>query len=146
MTASLVRAMSNEANTVAINYGTTRNFGGDPQYHLIYDMGAGSTTATIISFQSKVVKSGKMNKTVIELGTHGFGFDRELGGELFTTRLVDRLIDLFRKSKSGSRATTDIQTNGRAMARLYKEASRVKQVLSANTETHASVSLFLVLH
>jgi len=108
-------------------------------------MGAGSTTATVVSFQSRVIKTGKTNKTVIEIGTHGYGFDRKLGGELFTTRLVSRLVELFRTSKSGRKATTDIQTDGRAMARLYKEASRVKQVLSANTETSASVYAVLYL-
>ena len=125
---------------VAINYGTTRTFSEEPQYHLIYDMGAGSTTATVVSFSSRTVKEGRSNKTVIEITTHGLGYDRELGGDLFNARLLDTLVSSFRTSKSGSKAKTDIKSDGRAMARLFKEASRVKHVLSANAETMASVS------
>ena len=102
-------------------------------------MGAGSTTVTVVSFSSRTVKEGRTNKTVIDISTHGLGYDRELGGDLFNTRLVDTLVEAFRTSKSGVNAKTDIKSNGRAFARLSKEASRVKHVLSANAETMASV-------
>jgi len=125
---------------VAIDYSSTRTFSEDPQYHLIYDMGAGSTTATVVSFASRSVKEGKTNKTVIEIATHGIGFDRLLGGDLFNERIVNHLVDTFRSSKSGAKAKTDIKSDGRAFARLFKEASRVKHVLSANTDTTAMVS------
>jgi len=124
---------------VAINYGTTRTFSEEPQYHLIYDMGAGSITATVVSFSSRTVKEGRSNKTVIDIATHGLGYDRELGGDLFNARLVDILVEAFRTSKSGAKAKTDIKSDGRAFARLFKEASRVKHVLSANADTMASV-------
>ena len=126
---------------VAINYGTTRTFSEEPQYHLIYDMGAGSTTATIVSFTSRSVKEGKTNKTIIDIATHGIGYDRELGGDLFNARIVDNFVDAFRTSKAGAKAKTDIKTDGRAFARLFKEAARVKHVLSANADTTASVIL-----
>jgi len=106
-------------------------------------MGAGSTTATIVSFASRSITEGKSNKTVIDIATHGIGYDRELGGDLFNTRIVDILVDGFRTSKSGAKAKTDIKTDGRAVARLFKEAARVKQVLSANADTTASVPLLL---
>ena len=125
---------------VAINYGTTRIFTEDPQYHLNYEMGAGSTTATVVSFTSRTVKEGKTNKTVTEISTHGTGFDRELGGDLMNSRLVGFLVDAFRSSKSGGKATGDITTSGRAYGRLLKEASRVKHVLSVNTDTTALVA------
>jgi hypoxia up-regulated 1 len=134
-----VSTLINDGLAVAIQYGTTRTFPEDPKYHLIYDMGAGSTTATVVSFRSRSVKEGRKNKTVIEIATHGFGYDRELGGDFFNSRIVDTLVDTFRSSKAGSKAKTDITTDGRAFARLFKEAARVKQVLSANAETMASV-------
>jgi hypoxia up-regulated 1 len=102
-------------------------------------MGAGSTTATVVSFSSRTVKEGRSNKTVIDISTHGIGYDRELGGDLFNARLVENLAEVFRSSKTGAKAKTDINTDGRAYARLFKEASRVKHVLSANAETYASV-------
>jgi hypoxia up-regulated 1 len=104
-------------------------------------MGAGSTTATIVSFTSHSVKDGKTNKSVIDIATHGIGYDRELGGDLFNARIVDNFVDAFRASKAGAKANTDIKTDGRAFARLFKEAARVKQVLSANIDTTATVIL-----
>ena len=102
-------------------------------------MGAGSTTATIVSFSSRIVNEGRSNKTVIDVVTHGIGYDRELGGDLFNARLVNMLIEGFKASKAGAKAKTDIKSDGRAFARLLKEASRVKQVLSANMDTTAAV-------
>ena len=116
-------------------------FNEDPQYHLIYDMGAGSTTATVVSFSTRTVKQDKTNKTITEITTHGTGFDRSLGGDLMNSRLANFLIDAFRSSKSGAKAKGDITASGRAYARLFKEASRVKHILSANTDTTASVRL-----
>lgn len=124
---------------VAIQYASTRTFSEEPQYHLIYDMGAGSTTATVVSFRSRSVKEGRSNKTIIEIATHGVGYDRHLGGDLFNSRLVDTLFNAFQSSKTGVKAKSDIKSNGRAFARLLKEASRVKQVLSAGTDAMASV-------
>jgi hypoxia up-regulated 1 len=124
---------------VAINYGTARTFSEESQYHLIYDMGAGSTTATVVSFFQRTVKEGRSNKTHVDISTHGTGYDRELGGNLLNSRIVDVLIDRFRSSSTGKSAKADIKSNGRAFARLFKEASRVKHVLSANSDTTASV-------
>jgi hypoxia up-regulated 1 len=132
-----------ELIVVAIDYGTTRLFSEEPQYHLIYDMGAGSTTATIVSFSSRSVTEGKSNKTVIDISTHGIGYDRELGGDLFNARMVDTLIEAFRTSKSGSKSKTDIRADGRAIARLFREVSKVKHVLSANMDTTAMVTSLL---
>jgi len=115
-------------------------FAEEPQYHLIYDMGAGSTTATIVSFGSRSVTEGKSNKTVTDITTHGIGYDRELGGNLFNSRMVDTLIEAFLTSKSGSKSKADIRTDGRAIARLFREAARVKHILSANTDTTATVN------
>ena len=138
-TISLKILSKNDLMVVAIDYATTRAFTEEPKYHLIYDMGAGSTTATVVAFSSRSVKEGKTDKTVIDLATLGVGFDRKLGGDVFNSRLVDAMIKAFRESKSGAKAKKDLTTNGRAYARLLKEASRVKHALSGNTDSAASV-------
>ena len=51
-------------------------------------------------------------------------------------RLRDFLAKAFNDMKKTS---TDIFTNHRAMAKLFKEAGRLKQVLSANTDHYAQV-------
>ena len=65
-------------------------------------------------------------------------FDRDLGGLEITMRLRDHLARLFNEQK---KTDSNVFENQRSMAKLLKEAGRVKQVLSANTEHHAQVFL-----
>ena len=64
-------------------------------------------------------------------------FDRTLGGHAMEIRLRDHLIKLFKKNH---KTQGDVMESPRAMAKFLKEAARVKQVLSANTEIFAQVS------
>jgi len=64
-------------------------------------------------------------------------FDRTLGGVEFQLRLRDYLAEQFNKVK---RTKKDVTTDARAMQKLFKEAGRVKQVLSANTDHFAQVA------
>ena len=67
-----------------------------------------------------------------------FRFDRTLGGLEFQLRLRDFLAEQFNKVK---RTRKDVTDDARAMQKLFKEAGRVKQVLSANTDHFAQVAL-----
>jgi len=69
-----------------------------------------------------------------------FRFDRTLGGVEFQLRLRDYLAQHFNKVK---RTKKDVMGDARAMQKLFKEAGRVKQVLSANTDHFAQVIVFL---
>ena len=53
------------------------------------------------------------------------------------TRMRDHLVKLF---KEKHKTQGDVTQSPRAMAKFLKEAARVKQVLSANTEIFAQVS------
>jgi hypoxia up-regulated 1 len=55
----------------------------------------------------------------------GIGYDRTLGGLDITLALRDHLLVEFRKQHKTQK---DITENPRAMAKLFKEAERVKQV------------------
>lgn len=140
---------------VGINYATSRTFpnpaeGGKPEYHLVFDMGAGSTTATVLRFQGKTVKDvGRFNKTIQEVSVLGTGWDQTLGGDALNGVLIDDIIlgfvasPKFKALDLGKDGTTMVKRNGRSSAKLWKEAERVRQVLSANSETVASFeSLF----
>ena len=65
-------------------------------------------------------------------------FDRTLGGLEFTLRLRDYLAKEFNSQK---KTKTQVETNNRAMAKLLKEAERVKKVLSANNDHKAQVCI-----
>lgn len=57
-----------------------------------------------------------------------------------TLRLQKHLADEFNKQKQ---TKTDVYTNLRSMAKLFKEAERVKMVLSANSEHYAQIENLL---
>lgn len=67
----------------------------------------------------------------------GSRFDRGLGGFEMDLRLRDYLAKLFNEQK---KSKNDVRQNHRAMAKLLKEAQRLKTVLSANVDFMAQVS------
>ncbi|XP_061188994.1 hypoxia up-regulated protein 1-like isoform X1 [Saccostrea echinata] len=123
---------------VALNYGVFRRkmFNSTTQYYMFYDAGATSTSATIIGYQMVKVKEGDRVETYPQLSVKGVGFDKSLGGLEMTLRLREHLAKLFNAQK---KTKTDVFTNDRAMGKLFKEANRLKKVLSANTEHMAQV-------
>lgn len=129
-------------NQVALNYAMTRQFDSKAQYHMFYDMGAGSTVAALVSFRSQPEKPGAKvsrftkNTTVIQV--HSIGYDAKLGGYEIDVRLQQYLAAQFQRT-IGDKRKIDIYKSRRAMARLLREANRIKYILSANTETTASV-------
>lgn len=142
-----VLALISDGLSVGLNYATSRTFptineGGKPEFHLVYDMGAGSTTATILRFQGKTVKDvGKFNKTVQEVQILGTGWDRTLGGDALNEIVMEDMIQKFLatgRMKTIGVDSKHIKEHGRTMAKLWKEAERIRQVLSANTETSSS--------
>ncbi|GAB0135939.1 HSP 70 family protein-like protein [Epichloe bromicola] len=142
-----VLSLVSDGLAVGLNYATSRQFpninaGEKPEYHLIFDMGAGSTSASVIRFQSRTLKDiGKFNKTVQEVHVLGSGWDRTLGGVSLNYLIMDDMVSQFIESKEAQKisATADgFKAHGRAMAKIGKEAERVRHVLSANQNTQAS--------
>ena len=140
-------ALLSDGLSIGLNYATSRTFPvvkdeEKPEYHLVYDMGAGSTTATVLRFQGKVVKDvGKYNKTIQEVQVLGTGWDRTLGGDALNDIIVQHMIEEFvstSRMKTMAVQSHHVRDHGRTMAKLWKEAERIRQVLSANTETSSS--------
>jgi hypoxia up-regulated 1 len=131
---------------VGLNYATSRQFksakdGGVPEHHMVFDMGAGSTKATILRFQGRTVKDvGKFNKTIQEVQVVGTGWDRTLGGDALNAVIMDDMVAQFVASpaaKSIAPTVEAVKAHGRASAKLLKEAERLRHVLSANAHTQA---------
>lgn len=142
-----ILALLDDGLSVGLDYAKSRTFpnvneGGTPERHLIYDMGAGSATATIIEFNGKTVKDvGKYNKTIQELQVLGTGWDRTLGGDALNQVILNDMITKFvelQKMQSLGVEEKHIKEHSKTMAKLWKEAERIRQVLSANSETSAS--------
>lgn len=138
---------------VGINYATSRTFPtvngkepGKPEVNLVFDMGAGSASATVLQFQGRTVKDvGKRNKTIQEVNVLGASWDRTLGGDALNSLIVDDIVSTFLElpaAKSASITAKQVNSHGRAAAKLFKEAEKLRQVLSANQATQASFESF----
>ncbi|GAU93545.1 HSP70-3 [Ramazzottius varieornatus] len=127
----------NDNTAAAVNYGVFRRkeMSNTTQYIMLYDMGASSTTATVVGYHMTKLKDtdGKAFESA-QLVVKGTGFDRTLGGLEIDLRLREHFIKKF-----GEQSKKDAWKNPQALVKLLKEATRVKRILSANTETNAQV-------
>lgn len=125
-------ALMNDGSAVAVNYAMTRQFP-EPERHIVYDAGAASTRATVVTFAGQGKKKDATLVTV-----NGIGYDRFAGGTELDRRMREILVEEF-EHKHGVR----IRDDPKAMMKLWKEAERVKAILSANTEASSRVRLAL---
>lgn len=139
-----VLQLINDNTAVALNYGVFRRkiFNETAMNYMFFDIGASSTSATVVAYQmvkSKSPVSGVVD-TFPQLTIKGVGVDRTLGGVEFQLRLRDLLAGQFNQQK---KTKNDVTKDVRAMQKLYKEAGRLKQVLSANADHFAQVENLL---
>jgi len=127
----------NEGTAAAVNFAMSRSFGPEASYHLFYDLGASSLSTTIVSLRSALLPDANSLsatpelRNVTQLTVLGSGHDVNVGGYHFDRLVRDQLVAQF--------AGPSVAGNPRAMAKLLREAGRVKQVLSANTASQARI-------
>lgn len=110
----------------ALNYGIFRykDITEQPQILLIYDVGATKVQATVVQYL--LVKDEAAGGTEVpKLEVIGVGHDPQMGGHYLTLKLREMLVDAFRKQHP--RTDGDIAQSPQAMAKLLREADRVKQ-------------------
>ncbi|XP_073513128.1 hypoxia up-regulated protein 1 isoform X1 [Phyllobates terribilis] len=130
-----VLQLINDNTAVALNYGVFRrkDINATAQSIMFYDMGSRSTACTIVTYQTTKTKESGIQP---QLQIRGVGFDRSLGGIEIDVRLRAHLAKLFNEQKKSKK---DVRENPRAMAKLLKEANRVKTILSANNDHMAQI-------
>lgn len=141
--------MIGEGTAVGLNYAMTRQFPtydpatgeGEKEYHIVYDSGAVYTSATVLALYQTSERITPRSKHLLNT-THvealGVGYEH-IGAVNLDIATRDLIEDAFVKKTSRA----DVKDDARAMAKLSKEAVRVKQILSANQEAQTSVeSLF----
>ncbi|GAA5891468.1 hypothetical protein JCM8208_007291 [Rhodotorula glutinis] len=141
-----VVGLVNDGAAAAVNYAMGRTFPASPTYHLIYDLGSGSLRVSLVSLKSALLpdphslSDPPQMKNVTALTVHGFAYDLEVGGYVFDRIVRDLLVEAFDDSVGKQLAKgKKVIDDKRAMAKLLKEATRVKQVLSANTAANARI-------
>ena len=95
-------------------------------------MGSTGTVATVASYQ--LVKAKDDYEANPQMTIRGIGFDPTLGGNAFTQRMFKHLAKIFL-----DQSKKDVNKHPKAILKLYKEAERVKNVLSANVDHMAQV-------
>ncbi|XP_011383192.1 hypoxia up-regulated protein 1 [Pteropus vampyrus] len=132
-----VLQLINDNTATALSYGVFRrkDINTTAQNIMFYDMGSGSTVCTIVTYQTVKTKEAGMQP---QLQIRGVGFDRTLGGLEMELRLREHLAGLFNEQRKGQRVK-DVRENPRAMAKLLREANRLKTVLSANADHMAQI-------
>ncbi|KAF9449074.1 actin-like ATPase domain-containing protein [Macrolepiota fuliginosa MF-IS2] len=125
-------ALINDGTAVAVNYAMTRNFNGPkPEYHIVYDAGASAIRATVVGFSN--VKDKKEGAGT-QISVAGVGWDRDVGGLELDRRLREILAKAFEEKHK-----KDVKKDKKGMMKLWKEANRIKAILSANTEAVSTV-------
>ncbi|XP_034943169.1 hypoxia up-regulated protein 1 [Chelonus insularis] len=137
-----VLQLINDYTAVALNYGIfhKKKINDTAHYILFYDMGASSTTAAVVSYQNVKTKDRGIVETSPQVSILGVGYDRTLGGLEVQIKLQHYLASEFDKMK---KTPNSVFKNPRAMAKLFKEAGRVKNVLSANADHYAQIESLL---
>uniref|UniRef100_A0A1B6CKK6 Hypoxia up-regulated protein 1 n=1 Tax=Clastoptera arizonana TaxID=38151 RepID=A0A1B6CKK6_9HEMI len=133
-----VLQLINDYTAVSLNYGIFRrkDFNESTQYIMFFDMGASSTTATIASYQMVKTKEKGFTETNPQVSILGVGYDRTLGGLEMQLRLSQYLGKKFNEMK---KTTKNVFDNPRSVAKLFKEAGRLKTILSANVDFTAQI-------
>lgn len=96
----------------------------------IFDMGSAVTTVSFMNF--KFTSDEKTKQQTGTLRVIDFAWDEKLGGRDFDRRLALHFVEMTKKLGGPD---VSQQTNPRAFAKLMKEAQRVKEILSANSDS-----------
>lgn len=125
-----------EGTAVALNFLSNKKFDkadfDKKSYHLVYDVGAGSTTATLFSYTPSITGS-------VTLDVENVGYDESFGGALLTKSIFDILYDKFLVQFGLSER---VEISPKLLARLLDASEKAKTVLSANTEYQVSLESF----
>ncbi len=115
-----VRRIINEPTAAALAYGLDKDKGNHTI--AVYDLGGGTFDFSIIE-----IDNDKGDKTFEVLATNG---DTHLGGEDFDTRIINYLVDEFKKEQG-----VDLRNDPLAMQRLKEAAEKAKIELSSAQQT-----------
>lgn len=114
-----VRRILPEPTAAALAYGLDKNIN---QKILVYDFGGGTFDVSILEIGDNVIE------------TKGIGGDSFLGGDDFDQRIIDYLIEEFKKQEK-----VDLSKDPLALQRLKEAAEKAKQELSTLYETEINL-------
>ncbi len=114
-----VKRIINEPTAAALAYGLDNE---NEQKVMVYDLGGGTFDVSIIEIGDGVIEV---------LSTNG---DTRLGGDDFDQKIMDWMIDEFKKAEG-----VDLSTDKMALQRLKEAAEKAKKALSSATTTNINL-------
>ena len=134
--------VSDSAATAA-SYAQTRTFE-RPETHIFYDAGSGAVRAALVELRTERVAADSISaiktpRDVNVIRVLDAAWERNVGGLELDIRLRDHMARAFDAENKEVLAGASVFGNERAMARLLREANRVKHVLSANAAAAANI-------
>lgn len=120
-----VKRIINEPTAAALAYGLNKK---KDEKVAVYDFGGGTFDISIIEVEGVGSTDGGVVKV---LSTNG---DTQLGGDDFDDKIVDFLIDEFKKDQG-----IDLKSDQMSLQRLKEEAEKAKTELSSKTEVDINI-------
>ena len=137
-----VLRFTNSNSAFALSYGIFRHKDYLPELNenktsiLFFDQGASHTSVTLADYhlveQLDPITRDKLNESIPTVTIRAQVYDRFLGGLEMQLRLRDHFVQAF--SKETKIDVERVYKRGRSASKVWKEAGRVKRVLSANSE------------
>lgn len=103
----------------------------EPSNFIIYDAGAGGTSASVVTIDPNAVVDGV---TARGMTVKALACDSQLGGDLIDDRIAAFLRDKFEAMHPGVQIMP-----GKAMNKVQIEAARIKRILNANDQVSVSL-------
>ena len=125
-------------SAAALQYGIEKDFSNKTENVILFDMGATSTEAALVSFTSSQAPSGNTLRgqtTVGQFRVRDVQWNDQAGVASLEAVLAKHFAEQF-KEKQG----VDLTAHPKAMAKLKKACKKTKEVLSANTDAGISVT------
>lgn len=134
---SSVLGLVDEGTAVAIAFAqnnklTEEQYDGKTSHYMVYDVGAGSTSATLFSYTP-------FDNHTVEVNIESVGYDETFGGELFTTEIYKLMFEKVCKQFNFDPSES---LRPRLAARLRETAEKAKIILSANSEYFTTLESF----
>jgi hypoxia up-regulated 1 len=122
----------NTASAAALHYAKDKDFVGNTEEVIFFNMGAAYSEASRIRFTA--FKDAKTSQVITNIVVLDSAFNAEVGAETLDLRLTDHFADKYMEDKN-----VDLRKSGKSMAKLKKACKKAKEVLSANTGTPLNV-------
>nr|QBY35573.1 heat shock protein 70G [Dunaliella salina] len=127
----------NSNTAAALQFGIEKDFADKTQHVIFYDLGSGSTIASLVKYSSYEAKEAGKPKAISQLEVKEVEWDEQCGSNNLDALLAQHFAADF-AAKHGFKAE-EVLGNPRTMAKMRKQIRRTKEVLSANTAAPVSV-------